>query len=199
MPILDKDGTVLKLRGPNPAMTVQSNWDYNHITLLNFVPEESLILRDRRRTAARKVQEQVFKTVAQEFVEELVSPTEIEELSEVIPVEDESENELAALMQQHSTTFLCMPVTATTRHDNLYGERYISHEYGKQIEIQAIKLDESDLLLSFWAEMQLNPKSVVYPQDKNRRCWKIESNEEKSGGFMHYCIPSDVTPSFKLR
>lgn len=197
MPILDREGKVYSLRGPNPIMESQDTWDYSQIILLNFKPETPIILPDSKRPN-RIVTERKLSP-AEEFLQELSMPDPVAEVIILDEEEEEGDAQLTVLMREHSILFLCIPVTNRTQHDSVYGDRYISQEYGEQIELHAIITDESDLALEFWSPVQLQPKTVVFPQNFKRRCWKVERSEENSGGHLHFAVPSEVNPSFKPR
>ena len=225
MAIKDKDGSILKLRGPNPVMRVQDRWDFDTITTENFRPDEQIVLRDDRKRSESVDSEFVPRDIGEEL--ELTDKTtddrfvsaeqflgELDEQNEAAtPVEPDlrpptTPTETATtptplpdrtarrLIAENTTTIWCAPVVETEFKDDLYGERRIRRSYGQKVLLEGIIVSESDSEMIFWSEPLCGNGSIVYPQNRSKRWWRVESSETKTGGHLHRTIFSDVNPDF---
>jgi hypothetical protein len=43
----------------------------------------------------------------------------------------------------------------------------------------------------------ISKESVIYPKTGEKRWWKIQEIEEKTGGWLMIALPSNYTPSFE--
>jgi hypothetical protein len=194
MPILDKHGKIYTLRGPNPLLEHQDRWDVSQTVLINFTAEE-VVIHDTYVLHWPKEPERT--SVLAEFAEEIKAAEVEEEILEVIPDDEEEDQEISAILDRHSVSILCMPVLKETKHENDYGDVHISYEYGEETTFRGIIVEETGLYLKVWSDRKFNPKSILYPQGLGNRFWKIEYDEEKSGGYVMTCISSTVHPVFK--
>lgn len=224
MAIKDKDGKVYTLRGPNPFMQTQAEWDRNQIIFHNF-GWRSEIVHDERNPV-----EEFNKTVvdigkeldlksnngfvnAKEFIEEIrqkpFEEPKPEPKSEPKPEEPVRSNVVtinvderaARLLKDRGVQYFCVPVIDQKVHkDSLYDSTYTTPVYGDKMAFDAIIVDQSDFQLQLWC-MKIIPKgSVIYQMAKGgeweRRWWKVENYEPKTGGYILLASISDSNPDF---
>lgn len=196
--ILDKNGQVYKLRGPNPLMSTQSEWDKSRTTLINFGDWNTEVVREENEENEGNVapfpvpepkppKPQAVVVSAQEF---------IQEAQEAIP-EPKKDDELNRLFETKGSKIYCAPAIGINTHtDPLYGDSYNTTQYGEKYMFDAIVLDQSDLELSFWCLQQLTPNSIVYQKGRGERWWRVQKTNPKTGGYVITALISDLNPDF---
>lgn len=223
MAIKNKDGSVYKLRGPNPLMKNQSQWDHGKVILHNLGPKTETVVDENN--PLRKQQENVIdigrelnlkpnppvtKVVpAQDFLEDLTNepvvaqepPPPPPSSPPPQPITRSQHDGLTRLLKERGVEYHCAPVVDEKVHeDDFYGSSYTLPVYGEAFVFEAIVIDQSDLELQFWCVAPLSRNSIVYQRAKggewDRRWWKIDRLEEKSGGHLVSCVVSDINPSF---
>lgn len=229
MAIKDKDGSVLKIRGPNPLVQNMEDWDASAIKLLNanwqsktivdenneFVEPRDIGLElglfegsENSKTISpvsfiQEIQEVPAPVIASTPVEvivptpiEVIVPTPIEMPSNInLHVDDK----VAKILKERSVDYYCAPVIGFNNFvDDLYGSSYKTLKYGEQFVFSAVIIDQSDLQLQFWSVKNLEKGSIIYKKVKRggERWWQISSTEEKTGGYIHTCITSELNPDF---
>lgn len=223
MPIKDKDGKVYQLRGPNPLMKTQQEWDRNALQLYNLKKSSEVIVDERNPVEKQKEnvidigQElqlgrheeivDVTRTVkAKDFIEEIQEPV-IEPVVVVVkeepkedgPVVIETDARLARLIRERGVEYHCAPAIGEVLHkDELYGSSYTTTRYGTNFIFDAIVLDHSDFQLQFWSVREIAKNSIVYRRhpEGGERWWRITSTEPKTGGFISLAGISDLNPDF---
>jgi hypothetical protein len=105
-------------------------------------------------------------------------------------------NKTAKLLEKHKVVFHCLPVTVRKVSDDFYGSEYSRDVYGEKFTFPAILIEESDLMIQFWTDRELGERSIVYPMIETKRWWRVQSYEEKSGGYFYSALPSDINPDF---
>ncbi len=211
MAIKDKDGKVYKLRGPNPIMKTQDTWDNKHVKLVNFgwdehtvedhanplkkfdsdynVRDIGTVLNLTPNDEAEEVITKIEETIG-EIKDEIVEPV----VETVEPLKVDATTSRA--LEKHKTTFHCAPAIQVTIKDDLYGDSYERTSYGNKVFFEGIITKQSDFTLEFWASQEVTVNSVVYPQDRSKRWWRINSTHPKSGGYIMTAMVSDVNPDF---
>lgn len=205
MAIKDKNGNVVKLVGPNPLMRTQDAWDSKNVELINFGWEPTVVV-DKRNSIKKFKSDYNIPDIAnimnsqkEEFEEDL---EELEELSvdEIVEKEIVHKPEESLLntteLDRHKVSFLCVLAQKTTVNDELYGDSYTRIVYGNKSQFPAIIIEQTDVSLEFWTEVNISVNSIVYPQDNSKRWWRVKSFFEKSGGSVVTAIISDVNPDF---
>jgi hypothetical protein len=97
-------------------------------------------------------------------------------------------------------TAWCLPCLEYTENvDPLYNESYSKINYGDKFTFQTRLLELEDLHIKFVTEghVKLPVESVIYPQMKNRRWWRIRGVKEVKGFNVYIGIISDYQPTFK--
>lgn len=225
MTIKNKDGTIYKLRGPNPLLEKQSEWDKNATKLINLGSKRSEIVEDERNPVEEqkknvinireelKLQDNPKVIRAKEFIEEITAaPEKIETpVVQTIPqmpppstkvldtIEINVDPKLARILKEHGVEFFCAPVVGVKKHvDSLYGTSYETMTYGDQFLFDAVLIDESDLQIQFWCIRPIAKNSVVLRKvaEGGERWWRVNSVEEKTGGYLVLCVISDSNPDF---
>lgn len=189
MAILNRDGSVFALRGPNPLMLTQDDWDRSKVTLINMslkqdvvkdeaspppdVPDVAEVLAEGTRTVS-----------AAEFVGEVVI---------------EAAPQVARMIKQRSVEYYCAPAVGVKTHvDELYGDSYDTPVYGEQYLFDAVVIDASDLQIQVWCATPVSVNSVIYRKSGQggERWWRVASSEPRSGGYLLTASVSNVNPDF---
>lgn len=221
MAIKNKDGTIYKLRGPNPLMTDQTEWDRQKVRLHNFGWKSEVVQDERnpvKEAAANvlnirdelKLKDNPKTLTAKEFLKEINEPpVAVADVPvETAPVVEEPKEEevvlnvepkLARLLKQRGVEFYCAPAVGERKHtDSLYGSSYETTVYGDQFVFDGVVIDHSDLQLQFWCVRAVTKNSVVLRKIKEggERWWRVIEVEPKTGGYLVLCVTSDSNPDF---
>lgn len=228
MAIKNKDGTVYRLRGPNPLLSEQDIWNAFSVHNMKWAGE---VFSDQNEVIGVKSDFQVKN----EFLEELEekSPTQddikvIESRPEPKPNVQEPEirivekppivsppsqlsepveqververlNETFSLPPDIERQFIyCLPATIRERKDDLYGDQYRTIQYGNPFSFEAVIARQDDLFIELWTTASVSHGSVIFPRVGAKRWWRVQEKKEKSGGWLLTAIPSDYQPSFQL-
>jgi hypothetical protein len=183
MPILNKDGTVYRLRGPHPLLKDQRRWDHDAIVLHNFGLIGTRSISVSNVSSVTKEEDQVIlKAAVSEPPVITTPPTPIEKIS---------------TPQPQGIKIHCLPGVLTVHRDDLYGEEYTTIKYGNKFEFDANMVNKSDLSLILWtAHKTVAEGSILYPQTGHARWWRVTRVEPQGVGIVVTCIPSDEQPSF---
>jgi len=213
MPIIDKNGNVYKLRGPNPLMNDQNtNWDKSKLVLHNF-SWSSECIKDPVSPEAKFKKENPKIDIAEElnlqtnsewippfeFINELKdSKPEVvlEKEKEEVPKEINVSSQVARIFHERGMEFHCAPVYQVAMKDDLYGTEYMMNRYGDKFIFDGVIVEENDLELIYWCVKDMTVGSIIMPKARESRWWRIEQTEEKTGGFLVKALPSDVNPDF---
>jgi hypothetical protein len=191
MPIKNKDGSVYTLRGPNPLLSEQADWDKSQVRLINMRGWKSEVVEDER-SPVREMKRNVIdigeelgleenpkpKAIpAKDFIKEIVETPKPkpkakpepkpEPKSEVKEAEDgvviNANPRLARIIKERGVEFFCAPVIGQEDHvDEFYGTSYQTPIFGDQFEFDAVIVDQSDLQLQFWCVKPVGLNSIVY-------------------------------------
>lgn len=207
MAIKDRDGNVYKLRGPNPLMKEQSEWNSDNVKLINFGWEED-VKEDENNPIEQFKKDYDVVDIAEELgLKENVAEPVIEEPEKV---EQEPEPEIESLeenkidfdkktmefLQKNKVMVHCAPAIKTQIKDELYGDSYERITYGNKVKFAAVISKQTDFDIELWTTSEVSKESVIYPQDESKRWWKVTEVEPKSGGYLVSAITSDVNPDF---
>lgn len=204
MAIKDKDGTPYRLRGPNPLMNHQQDWDKSKIRYINMGHWKSEVVDGGKENVITipkaKPEPKAMPVTARQFLEELRAEPEPEPVPEPtkepeVPVDDE----LQRLFQTKGIKYFCAPAIGMKTHmDSLYGDAYQTVQYGDKHLFDALVIDQTDLELTFWCIRPITENSIVFRKirEGGERWWRVRSVEEKTGGYLASAIPSDVSPDF---
>jgi hypothetical protein len=211
MTILNKDGNVYVLNGPNPLVKEQQNWDVKKLIFYNFNWEE-IKFKYKEKKATKPIPpppKEIDLPIQQHFE----SP--IESNIEEIKIEQKQETNFELPNIKYKVLSHCLPTIIENKKDAFYGESWTRIKYGKKIIFPLILIDATDLTFDFWTSdpnEQINIKSIIYPfayevhneqtnsYDKvpydEYRWWKIISKEKKEGGWFFKSVPSENQPDF---
>ena len=223
MAIKDKDGNVYRLKGVNPIMRDQADWDKKKMQLINMKSWKSEVVEDERNPVNKfktdfnvvdigedlnlfkgpePPQTEVVK--AEEFIQDINSVIDEPKFPEVEP-EPEPEvvlnvdDRMARLIRERGAEYYCAPSIGTKEHrDELYGSSYTTTQYGKPYLFDAVVVDQSDFELQFWCVRPLENNSIVYRKLRQggERWWRIREVEPKTGGYLVSSVVSDSNPDF---
>jgi hypothetical protein len=95
------------------------------------------------------------------------------------------------------TILNCLPATVSEKLDDLYGDKSVKVTYGAKFTFEAVILDESDMNLVFWTHLdKINKFTILYPKNKEKRWWQVESTKKAPEGNFIKCFPSYSHPNF---
>ena len=224
MAIYDSSGKTYKLRGPIPVMLDQERWDDFQTHNFSWNPTV-----EQDNSTVKPHTSDFGNLRKEGFVEELektkppVPEIKIVESDSVSPVEttkapepempelsseivQETEPEPPRVPQKtlpsdlQKTFVYCLPATLTEKVDELYGDKYTTIKYQRPFSFEAVIVNNSDLMFKMWTTVnKITRGSVLFPKLEEKRWWRVEEIEEKSGGYLVYGVPSDFQPSFTDR
>ena len=234
MSIRDRDGNVYKLRGPNPAMRDQSQWETDRAKFINmnFGKTTEVVADERNPVKKFKTDYSVLdvgeelglinneefefnvakipnKPKEQDLEQIVIRKIEIEPVQEddiVVetssipeekqPIEISLNEQMARRLKSKMIEFHYAPAIQRMRIDPLYGTSYKITSYGQKDVFDGIVVDQNDLEIQFWAIRPISIGSVVFPKNADRRWWRVDEVEPKTGGFLCKATISDVNPDF---
>lgn len=207
--LFNKDGSVYRLQGPNPAMKEQKLWsDFvthnmewqeeisKDNTVLNPVDSDFFIKESflDALEAAKK---------ALETSKEDIKVTEIEITSQkpeirTSVVRHDPENDIVSKKEAIDKTFIyCLPASIREKKDSLYGDVYHTVKYGDPTSFEGVVVSQSDFEFEIWTDIaSINQGSVLYPKTGFKRWWRVQEKVQKGNGWILKSIPSDYQPSF---
>lgn len=181
MSIKNRDGTIYKLRGPNPFMREQIAWDEFSLHNMNF--PGITVLDDQPKIPEIQLETKDFTTELTETKEPV-----LEKIPEPIPTNTKGLQKIDV----H-----CLPAAIRERSDSLYGEKYQTIQYGNPFVFEAVIFKEEDFFIQMWTNAQsVGRGSVLYPRKGTQRWWKVTEREEKNDGWILTAVVSEYTPSF---
>lgn len=203
MAIINQDGKQYKLRGPNPMMKTQELWDTSKIILHNM-QFEPLIVEE-----TKKDQTIIDSSIGKEIIVPDTKSSPIEEpkptvvkieepTQQVVPeIKQPIEERYVKILEERKIIFHCLPVEIHHFEDAFYGEATQRISFGGKFDFPGIIVSIDDLEITFWSDRPIKEKSIIFPTKlEMKRWWRVDKNEEKSGGYMHYAVPSDISPDF---
>lgn len=210
MVLKNKDGTVYQLKKPNPIMVQQDIWTDYETHNMSF--QEEIVLNSNKETTKNKKKinlgQTIIDTNKNQENREVVS-VQSTPIKEEIPIEkkepeiqDEQKIERppsvnSSFENYKKTVINCLQAESKTILDDLYGERSTKVKYVSKFSFEAILIDEDDLNLVFWTHLDKVTKySVLYPQNREKRWWKVNEIKKAPEGFFIVCIPSEYHPNF---
>lgn len=94
--------------------------------------------------------------------------------------------------------FHCLPASIKEYTDEFYGDKKTGLVYLPAFTFEGIVIKTLDVSFSVWTNSaKISHYSVVFSPEQ-RRWWKVNDSEEKAGGMIYHCIPSDYQPSFEM-
>lgn len=222
MALKNKDGTVYKLRGPNPVLKDQKLWDSFKIHNMQWQgeiqPDASDIhtirtdfqvrnnfLDDLDQAAAEQEAKSVDIKVVESPVKTEMPKQQILEpikVREIRAVEAPLPETIPAKSIDVPKIFIyCLPAVIKDKIDETYGDNYRTIKYNDPFSFEGVLLDQSDLTFKFWTQAdsltsQILQGSVLFPKVNQRRWWRVQNKVEKTGGWIITAHPSDFQPHF---
>ena len=220
MALKNKDGSVYRLSGPNPAMKTQTTWGSFTLHNMKWSSERFSNLSGQMPEVETQRSETKNVDVADDFVNELEqtkssirivvpekskkSKPEDDEVCEnatlvdrKVEVHEDSRDDEAASPEIDKVFIHCLPAKMSTKRDSLYGDVYKTVRYEDPFSFEGVIISESDLGLEVWTDADIKRDSVLYPKINSKRWWKVQYSEPKAMGRLLTCMPSDYQPSFK--
>jgi hypothetical protein len=214
MALKNKDGSVYRLRGPNPILKDQKLWEsfqtHNMHWQGDTSPDGSELqaiktdfqvrnnfLDDLDQAAA----EQEAQITEIKVVETLKKPETIKVTENRVVEAPAPENIVAKAIDVSKIFIHCLPAVISDKKDAVYGDNYQTIKYNKPFSFEGVLLDQSDLTFKFWTQAddftnQIQQGSIVYPKINQRRWWRVQTKVEKTGGWIITGHPSDYQPHF---
>lgn len=188
MVIKNKDGSEYKLSKPNPHMKNQLLWDSFELHNMNFETIKELIKKNKVEIKEIVVEE----AEEEEEVEEVKIKAIEEEVKEV--VKEEIKEEISV----KKTLIYCLPARIKIHEDILYGEVKKIITYDKKFKFEAVILNITDIGMDIWTNaVVIEKESILYPQNFDKRWWKVNNISSKFDGKILSCVLSSITPSFE--
>lgn len=205
MALYNKDGTLYKLKSPNPVMKTQETWLEYKVHNMEWKDEK---IEDTSQVEPISSDFQVKNTFiqdldeAKEEIKVVEKPIEKEkeysivDRTPVVKVDEKRQQELAH--DEIEKTFIhCLPAKIRQRQDDLYGETYSTIQYEKPTSFEGVILKQEDFTIQIWTDVnKIEIGSILYPKSNFKRWWKVQSKEEKASGWLLNGIISDYQPSF---
>lgn len=216
MPIIKKDGTVYRLRSPNPLGITQSDWGKD-VEKINFkwpaiiVPDDSEFVPLQRNI---KTSDKILELPPMEVTEEpkeiptAEKPEPVLKPEQSLPDPQPTEKESVRPYLSDTVHMHCLPAEVSSYSDDLYDDHFQRNSYGEKFIFEAVIVNTNDLTMEFWTDTdRITEKSIVYPFRKQTskgkygplkeyRWWKVTDIEEKSTGYLIRAVTSDVHPDF---
>ena len=90
----------------------------------------------------------------------------------------------------------CLP---GNKKDDFYGENRGKITYGDPFTFEGIVVQADDMGLSMWSPTDKVTKgSVIFPQNREKRWWRIIRVEPDTQGWMIHGTISDYQPQFRI-
>jgi hypothetical protein len=197
MALKNKDGSVYRLRGPNPVMKSQELWTGFVTHNMKWEGEKA---EDTNRISPIISDFEVRDTFlsaldkARDEIKVVEKPPERKPIVQADTKKVEEEKNTIEKIFIH-----CLPANIKERKDFLYGETYKTIQYGKPTSFEGVILDQQDLSMEIWTDYaEVSIESVLYPKTGYRRWWKVQDKTQKGGGWVLMLSPSSYQPSFDL-
>ncbi len=191
MVIKNKDGSEYKLSKPNPHMKNQLLWDSFELHNMNFENIKGLIKKNK--VEIKEIEVEEVEETEEIEVEEKVKAEVKEVKVEEVKVEEEKEE-----ISVKKTLIYCLPARIKVHEDILYGEIKKIITYDKKFKFEAVILNITDIGMDIWTNaVVIEKESILYPQNFDKRWWKVNSISSKFDGKILSCVLSSMTPSFE--
>lgn len=203
MTVKNKDGTSYRLRGPNPIMKDQNRWDRSQLTFHNLrwngvtIPDEAIV----------KPFESDFNgpdapTVVQDeepgFTDPYINGPVLEIKTETIQAPVGQPQPPAKVPDSIPRIVVwCLPATIREKKDALYGDVQRTIQYGVKFTFEAVVVENGFMDYTIWTTVgHITEGSVIFPQSEDRRWWRVQKIDPKTGGYLIFCTMSEFQPDF---
>ena len=182
-------------------MKNQLLWDSFELHNMNFENIKGLIKKNKievKEIEAKEV-EDVEEIEAEEKVKvKAIEEEEVErEISKKL-VKEEIKEEIKEETSVKKTLIYCLPAKTKFHEDILYGEVKKIITYDKKFKFEAVILNITDISMDVWTNaVVIEKESILYPQNFDKRWWKVNNISSKFDGKILSCVLSSITPSFE--
>ena len=226
MTIINKEGNVYLISGPNKLVENQVAWDSKKLIFHNFNWKDELFKNQSRPQSPVGINK-----IAPQPTEPIFH-VEQEKDPEINLKNNEKENEFSKENKDDATQktekqdfelpFIrykalmhCLPAENKKYSDNFYGEKWSKTFYKKKFIFPAVIISNQDLSMEFWStdpDNKITENSIVFPfayeiynedtQQYDRvpfdehRWWLVSSKEVKESGWLFSTVPSSTQPDF---
>lgn len=214
MAIRNKDGSIYKLKGPNPIFKEQEIWDKSKITLVNFEFQEEV---EQSTKEIPKIP--VVEEIVEEPPQPIIKPEPIIEKepeinmkeSVVVPEKPTTtpppKTKISSTLGEEPPIFsgkvadtkivvYCLPVIEEIIKDAVFGTETKVNKFGTKVILEAVMVEEEDMFCVFWAKYDVPPKSIVYPRNHSKRWWQVQATNPYQNGFLMTAILTHANPDF---
>jgi hypothetical protein len=204
MTLRNKDGTIYKLAGPNPAMKNQNLWSEGEFKVHNMQWEGEKAEDTNQVTPMSSdfdVRDTFLSALDKAKVDiKVVEPKPDSPIERKPLVQPDLQREAENTSNGIEKVFIhCLPAYLRERRDALYGDSYKTIQYGKPTSFEGVILQQSDLAIEIWTDTdRITIGSVLYPKTNFKRWWRVQDKTQKGGGWVLTAMPSDHQPSFDL-
>ena len=182
-----KDGTIFRLRGPNPIMDEQEIWNGKDFKLHNFDSDEEHV------QMAPKIK---FEGMNFENLTE-IEPEEITVEIKETPVPPEVKpKQPRPPKSRNLIKVYCLPASFEQVTDSVYGDVKTTLSYGEQFQFECELVSADDLTCVVKTNLTGVEKQSIIFFPAERRWWKVVGVEHNNNGLFLTCMPSDIQPSF---
>ena len=219
MAITRKDGTIYRLRSPNPLGITQVDWNEMELEQVNFdwdsvtIPDDGeFVPLESDYSMVVDTVETLPQTTKEVNTKPIVTPDPVVEKKPDPVVEKKPESEpKPESIRKHLTNVVhmhCLPIESTDHFDSLYNDSFSRQQYGEKFIFESVLVEMGDLAMAFWTDTdKVTEGSIVYPFRrqvgngkfeglKQYRWWKVSDVENKSSGQLFRAIVTDVHPDF---
>jgi hypothetical protein len=193
MVIKNKDGTPVKLRGPNKFIKSQKIWGAYKLHNCHWGSESAL---DQTEVVPKTIDDFEIKQKEDGFEELLVAePPKVQEETEREEIQIiEGDYGDSVALAEGEIQILCLP--ALENVDEVYDE-VRGVRYGSKFIFRGQIVHENDFSIAFWTQTEgIGRDSIIYPKNMAKRWWKVLDNEPKGPGYVYSAMPSDIQPDF---
>jgi len=217
MPVYKKDGSVYKFSSPNKLMLTQELWknfkSYNLEKIAMFESYSSIEIdsnnvidlttkvRIPKKQESVEVQE-IKKIINQEPPKNEITPViQEQKISEPIMKNDKNDKKpinKEQFVKSRKVLAHCLYAKVQEKIDDLYGDYKRKVEYSETFTVEIIIIERDDFTLKFVCNCDnFTENTIVFPQDFQKRWWKITNITNKDSFYEVDCSISDIQPSFK--
>lgn len=210
MTLRNKNGSVYRLSGPNPVMKTQETWGSYKVHNMQWEDEVAkgsskinplvpyFEVRETFLSALDKAKEEI-KVVENKQIAAETCESDVSLQRKTIVHDDLQREEIKESTDNgiEKTFIHCLPALLRTRKDSLYGDSYVTIQYGNPTSFEGVILKQQDLFIEIWTDAdKIEKGSILFPKQGYKRWWRVQDKVQKVGGFVLSATPSDHQPSF---
>lgn len=200
MTIKNSDGSIYKLKKPNPLLKDQDVKEGTHI-VHNLMPTDEIVVKYSNKKEVTQPVGAVIGVNTPHPVLAQQIPVPSSEVTLEPPVVTNTEPEVLDdpyLEQEQDDTRVscwCLPGEFRKHYDKLYGETRQNVVWGEKFIVEGIILDSMETSFQIWTQILINPPSIIFVRF-DKRWWRVNETRPYEGGYLMGCLPSDIRPRF---